>query len=104
MLTYLRQAFVQDVSGFVDIDRLIERINVLIEHINALVVENDERQAQVEKLEIDLSQIQQELEYYYNLSREKSKIIELNEQLHERAIALLVKSFSDSSPERFSGN
>ena len=56
------------------------------------------------KLEIDLSQVQQELEYYYNLSREKSKIIELNEQLHERTIALLGKGFSDSFPEISPGN
>ena len=90
----------QDVSGFVDIDKLIERINELYEHINALVVENDERQAKMEKLEIDLHQVQEELEYYYVLSREQSKIIELNERLHDRTIALLAKGSSDSSPER----
>lgn len=80
----------RDVSGFDDIDRLIDRIN-------ALVVENDERQAKMDKLEIDLQQVQEELEYYYVLTREQSKIIELNEGLHERTIALLAKGFSDSS-------
>ena len=91
-------------SGFVDIGQLIERINALMDHINALVIENDDRQARMKKLEIDLSQVQEELEYYYNLSREKSKIIELNEQLHERTIALLLKYFRVSSPERFPGD
>ena len=88
--------FLQDVSGFVDIDLLIDRIN-------ALVAENDERQAKMQKLEIDLYQVQEELEYYYVLSREQSKIIELNEKLHERTISLLGKGFSDSFPERFPG-
>lgn len=89
----------RDVSGFVDIDRLIDRIN-------ALVVENDERQAkmdklemEMDKLEMDLQQVQEELEHYYVLSREQSKIIELNEGLHERTIALLARGFSDSSLE-----
>ena len=94
----------QDVSGFVDIGQLIERINALMDHINALVIENDERQAKMEKLEIDLSQVQEELEYYYNLSREKSKIIELNEKLHGRTIALLSKYSRASPPERFPGD
>ena len=87
----------QDVSGFVDIDRIIDRIN-------ALVAENDERQAKMQKLEIDLYQVQEELEHYYVLSREQSKIIELNEKLHERTISLLGKGFSDSLPERFPGD
>ena len=76
-------------SGFVGVDQLIARINMLI-------AVNDERQKKMEKLELNLCQIQEELEYYYVLSREQTEIIELNEKLHERAIALLGSSYYDS--------
>ena len=51
----------------------------------------------MEKLEFDLHQLQQELEHYYVLSREQSEVLDLNEKLHERTIALLGKGFSDCS-------
>ena len=71
-------------NNFVDIDRLVARINLLIS-------QNDEYQKNMKKLQLDLCQIQEQLEYYYSLSREQAKIIELNERLHERTIALLAK-------------
>ena len=75
-------------NNFVDIDRLVARINLLIS-------QNDEYQKNMEKLQLDLCQIQEQLEYYYSLSREQAKIIELNERLHERTIALLAKNYRD---------
>ena len=72
-------------NNFVDIDRLVARINLLIS-------QNDEYQKNMKKLQLDLCQIQEQLEYYYSLSREQAKIIELNERLHERTIALLAKN------------
>ena len=89
MLTCGRQCNLQDVSSFVGIDQLIAKINMLI-------AENDERQKKMEKLELNLCQVQEELEYYYVLSREQTKIIELNEKLNERTIALLGSSYYDS--------
>ena len=76
-------------NNFVDIDRLVARINLLIS-------QNDEYQKNMKKLQFDLCQIQEQLEYYYSLSREQAKIIELNERLHERTIALLAKNYSDN--------
>ena len=76
-------------SNFVDIDRLVAQINLLIS-------QNDERQKKMKKLELDLYQIQEKLEHYYALSREQAKIIELNERLHKRTIDLLSKSYSDT--------
>ena len=71
-------------NNFVDIDRLVARINLLIS-------QNDEYQKSMKKLQLDLCQIQEQLEYYYSLSREQAKIIELNERLHERTITLLIE-------------
>ena len=82
------------VSGFVDIDQLLARID-------ALIAENDERQKQMEKLELDLNQVQEELEQLYVLSREQNKIIKLNENLHRRTISLFVNRFCNSWPHRF---
>ena len=76
-------------SDFAGVDQLVVRINKLID-------ENDERQKEFERLEHDLRQVQQELEFYYSLSREQSKIIELNEKLHQRTVVLLNKIFSSS--------
>ena len=76
-------------NNFVDIDRLVARINLLIS-------QNDEYQKNMKKLQHDLCQIQEQLEYYYSLSREQAKIIELNERLHERTIALLAENYSDN--------
>ena len=76
-------------SNFVDIDRLVAQINLLIS-------QNDERQKKMKKLELDLYQIQEKLEHYYALSREQAKIIELNEKLHKRTIDLLGKSHRDN--------
>ena len=76
-------------NNFVDIDRLVARINLLIS-------QNDEYQKNMKKLQLDLCQIQEQLEYYYSLSREQAKIIELNERLHERTIALLAENYSDN--------
>ena len=76
-------------NNFVDIDRLVARINLLIS-------QNDEYQKDMKKLQLDLCQIQEQLEYYYSLSREQAKIIELNERLHEKAIALLAEIYSDN--------
>ena len=76
-------------NNFVDIDRLVARINLLIS-------QNDEYQKNMKKLQLDLCQIQEQLEHYYSLSREQAKIIELNERLHERTIALLAKNYSDN--------
>ena len=76
-------------NNFVDIDRLVARINLLIS-------QNDEYQKNMKKLQLDLCQIQEQLEYYYSLSREQAKIIELNERLHERTIALLAENSSDN--------
>ena len=73
-------------NNFVDIDRLVARINLLIS-------QNDEYQKNMKKLQLDLCQIQEQLEYYYSLSREQARIIELNERLHERTIALLAESY-----------
>ena len=74
-------------NNFVDIDRLVDRINLLIS-------QNDEYQKNMKKLQLDLCQIQEQLEYYYSLSREQARIIELNERLHERTIALLAENYS----------
>ena len=79
----------QGVNNFVDIDRLVARINLLIS-------QNDEYQKNMKKLQLDLCQIQEQLEYYYSLSREQAKIIELNERLHERTIALFAENYSDN--------
>ena len=76
-------------NNFVDIDRLVARINLLIS-------QNDEYQKNMKKLQLDLCQIQEQLEYYYSLSREQAKIIELNERLHERTIALLAGNYRDN--------
>ena len=76
-------------NNFVDIDRLVARINLLIS-------QNDEYQKNMKKLQLDLCQIQEQLEYYYSLSREQAKIIELNERLHERTFALLGEDYSDN--------
>ena len=76
-------------NNFVDIDRLVARINLLIS-------QNDEYQKNMKKLQLDLCQMQEQLEYYYSLSREQAKIIELNERLHERTIALLSENYSDN--------
>ena len=76
-------------NNFVDIDRLVARINLLIS-------QNDEYQKNMKKLQLDLCQMQEQLEYYYSLSREQAKIIELNERLHERTIALLAENYSDN--------
>lgn len=73
-------------NNFVDIDRLVARINLLIS-------QNDEYQKNMKKLQLDLCQIQEQLEYYYSLSREQARIIELNERLHERTIALLAENY-----------
>ena len=73
-------------NNFVDIDRLVARINLLIS-------QNDEYQKNMKKLQLDLCQIQEQLEYYYSLSREQARIIELNERLHERTIALLTENY-----------
>ena len=73
-------------NNFVDIDRLVARINLLIS-------QNDEYQKNMKKLQLDLSQIQEQLEYYYSLSREQARIIELNERLQERTIALLAENY-----------
>ena len=89
MLTWLKKILLQGVSNFVDIDRLVAQINLLI-------LQNDERQKKMKKLELDLCQIQEKLEYYYVLSREQAKIIESNERLHKRTIALLGKSYRDN--------
>ena len=75
-------------NNFVDIDRLVARINLLIS-------QNDEYQKNMKKLQLDLCQIQEQLEYYYSLSREQAKMIELNERLHERTIALLAGNYRD---------
>ena len=77
------------VNNFVDIDRLVARVN-------SLILQNDECQKKMKKLEFDIYQIQERLEHYYALSREQAKIIELNERLHQRTIALLSKSYSDT--------
>ena len=76
-------------NNFVDIDRLVARINLLI-------LQNDESQKNIKKLELDLCHIQEQLERYYALSREQKKIIKENERLHRRTIALLSKSYSDT--------
>ena len=76
-------------NNFVDIDRLVARINLLIS-------QNDEYQKNMKKMQLDLCQMQEQLEYYYSLSREQAKIIESNERLHERAIALLAQNYSDN--------
>ena len=89
MLTWLKKILLQGVSNFVDIDRLVAQINLLI-------LQNDERQKKMKKLELDLCQIQEKLEYYYILSREQAKIIESNERLHKRTIDLLGKSYRDN--------
>ena len=89
MLTCGNQCNLRDVSGCLGIDQLIARINTLI-------AENDERQKKMETLELNLCQVQEELEYYYVLSREQTKIIELNEKLNERTITLLGSSYYDS--------
>lgn len=75
-----------DVSSFVDIDQLIARVN-------ALVAEDEERQKRMENLKLELYQLQEELENYYVLSREQSKVLELNEKLLERVFVLLKKGF-----------
>ena len=77
-------------NNFVDIDRLVARINLLIS-------QNEEYQKNMEKLQLDLCQIQEQLEYYYSLSREQARIIELNERLHERTIALLAENYRYNS-------
>ena len=89
MLTWLKKILLKGVSNFVDIDRLVAQINLLI-------LQNDERQKKMKKLELDLCQIQEKLEYYYILSREQTKIIESNERLHKRTIDLLGKSYHDN--------
>ena len=76
-------------NNFVDIDRLVARINLLIS-------QNDQCQKNIKKLELDLCHIQEQLERYYALSREQEKIIKENERLHQRTIALLSKSYSDT--------
>ena len=84
-----QEVLLKGVSNFVDIDRLVAQINLLI-------LQNDERQKKMKKLELDLCQIQEKLEYYYILSREQAKIIESNEKLHKRTIDLLGKSYRDN--------
>ena len=84
-------------SDFVAIDQIISRVN-------ALIAENEQCQQTIENLECDLRrverdlrQVQDQLEHYYLLSRQQSKVLELNEELHERAIALLTQSSIDCS-------
>ena len=73
-------------SDFIAIDQVISRIN-------ALISENEQCQETIKKLERDLLQVQEQLEYYYLLSREQSKVLESNQQLHEQAITLLAQVF-----------
>ena len=84
-------------SDFVVIDQIISRVN-------ALIAENEQCQKSIESLErdlrrveFDLRQVQDQLEHYYLLSRQQSKVLELNEQLHERSITLLAQSSVDCS-------
>ena len=84
-------------SDFVVIDQIISRVN-------ALITENEQCQQSIENLERDLRRVefdlrqgQDQLEHYYLLSRQQSKVLELNEELHERAIALLAQSSIDCS-------
>ena len=77
-------------SDFVVIDQIISRVN-------ALITENEQCQQSIENLERDLRQVQDQLEHYYLLSRQQSKVLELNEELHGRAIALLAQSSIDCS-------
>ena len=84
-------------SDFVVIDQIISRVN-------ALIAENEQCQQSIENLErdlrrveFDLRQVQDQLEHYYLLSRQQSKVLELNEQLHERSITLLAQSSVDCS-------
>ena len=84
-------------SDFVVIDQIISRVN-------ALITENEQCQQSIENLErdlrrveFDLRQVQDQLEHYYLLSRQQSKVLELNEQLHERSITLLAQSSVDCS-------
>ena len=77
-------------SDFVVIDQIISRVN-------ALITENEQCQQSIENLERDLRQVQDQLEHYYLLSRQQSKVLELNEQLHERSITLLAQSSVDCS-------